>query len=447
LAVPAARAQHREPFRVIAQEEGIDRQPTVQFLRRIDAALDRVCRDVSGKTPECTVALTRLKLRGGMELLELADGRLQVYLPETTADWQGDRRRLALLLGALLLHRLERPVVTTYRRMPAWLTAGLLNLLQVRLDASRLPGIIHYPGLQGMVEADAEYPLEHLLVSPLAPEDGAAYAVQMEAGEVLLLGILRLPAGRDLLTRLIDAAIIDKKLPDQAFADILDPVVFRTLELPDDMSAAAVRQGQRQRWFAGLVRQMAVNPFYPASAFLMEARFQDIATVTYAPAAVVSEDGLTTDANQGQLQACLLEEMAERWSTMDQPEKVLARHQRAISELHFMASEWMRPPLENLLSACRQLEQGNRRGFKRNVQDARRDFYGRLARLGKIERRLCDVEAALLPPGQRYAAKLKAVGEADARRRRLWPALYDLLDREEALLTGDPQAEKQGRLP
>jgi hypothetical protein len=440
LAVPMAKAQRHEPFRVIAQEKDLDRQSTQLFFRRVDAALDRVCRDVPGQTPECTIALTRLKLRGGMEMLGFSDGRLQVYLPEAAEGWQNDRRRVSNLLGALLLHRLGQPVVTTYKRMPNWLTAGLLNMLQARLNDVRLPGIIQYPGLQGMVEAGTEYPLESLLASPLEPEDGVAYALQMEAGEALLLGILRLPAGRDLLNALIVAGTADGKLPDQAFADILDPVIFRTVETPEGMSPDDARQGRRQLWYAGLVRQMALNPFYPASATLTEVRFRDIMAVSYRRLSAGAKDA-AGEVDKGQLQACLFEEMGERWAEMDQPEKVLARQKRAIAQLHFMASELVRPALEDLLSACRSLEAGDHRGFGRQVQDARRDFYERLARLGGIERRLRDVEASLLPPGQRYAAELKVVREADVRRRHLWPALYDRLDREEALLNGTQPME------
>jgi len=427
--VPVVRAQRAEPFRVVANEEGIDREAARRFFRRVDAALDRVCRDVPGKTPECTVLPTLMTLREGMEILSFSDGRLQVYLSGPPGEWTADRRRLGLMLGALLLHRLELPAVAGHRHLPAWLTSGLVHMLMARIEEGRLPGIVPYPGLHGMVEADIEYPLAYLLAHPLAPEDGAAYRLQMEAGEVLTLAIVRLPGGRALLTELVKAAL-QGQADEAAFDGIAWPVAGR-LAGPVDEQAGTEAQ-RRQRWFSMAVRQMAVNPFYPASASLLERRFREVEEVAYRP----KSGGAS---GKGPMQACLLEEMGERWGEMADPEGVLAERQRAVAELIHMAPELLRPPLEDLLSACRRLAGGERRGFARQVAAVRRDMHGRLERQAAVERLMREAEAAVLSPGERHAAELAARQEGEARRRLAWPALQDWLDEQAGLWpTGMP---------
>lgn len=438
---PAAWAQRAEPFRIVTHEEGIDREAVRRFFRRVDVALDRVCRDVPGETPECTVLPTLMELRGGMEILSFSDGRLQVYLSGPPEVWMGDRRRLGLMLGALLLHRLELPAVAGYRRLPGWLTEGLLHLLMARLEQGRLPGIVHYPGLHGMVEAGIEYPLDGLLSWPLQPEDGAAYGLQMEAGEVLVLAIVRLPGGRGLLAGLAKASTQDQATAEESFAEAVGPMIGRLSRVPDGEAVEPDAARSRQRWFAEVVRQAAVNPFYPASAQFAERRFREIEQVVYDPVNSVVGEGAVRPQ-----QACLLEELGERWGEMADPEGVLAGRQRAVSELIAMAPELVRPPLEDMLAACRRLAGGERRGFSRRVVAARREFHLCLERQAAVERLMREAEASSLTAGERHAAELAVFREGEARRRLLWPSVHELLDDEaRAWAMGQPAAVGTGR--
>lgn len=438
LAMASSPAQSPEAIVVKAQVEGLDPVLAREVFHRVDAALDRVCRDNPGTTPSCTVLLTGVALRDGMEILELSGGRLQIYLPDAAEGWITDRARLGSLLGALLLQRLGRPVMPGHKRLPEWLKAGLVRLLETRLDRGRLPGVPRYPGLRGMLEAGVEYPLDRLLQEPLAPSGNPTYVLQMEAGEVLLLGILRLPEGRKLLAELVVAMVEDKRLPEQAFGEVLGETVLRVVTSRGELAADFPGEQVRQRWFGEVVRQAVINPFYPATAKLAERWFREVETVSYQPLVVVG-------APAAAAQACPLEELADRWPEMDQPAKVLAKQLQTTSELHFMASEILRPPLEEMLAACRALERGSRRGFAGRMAAARRDFYERLARLAAIEQRLRELESAMLPPGQRYDQELKAVVQARGRQRQLWPELEALLDREEALLEGTPPGADRGK--
>jgi hypothetical protein len=438
---PAAWAQRAEPFRIVTHDEGIDREAVRRFFRRVDVALDRVCRDVPGKTAECTVLPTLMELREGMEILSFSDGRLQIYLSGPPEGWMRDRRRLGLMLGALLLHRLELPAVAGYRRLPGWLTSGLLHLLMARLEQGRLPGMVHYPGLYGMVEAGIDYPLDGLLSWPLQPEDGAAYGLQMEAGEVLVLAIMRLPGGRGLLAELAKASTQGQATAEEAFAETVGPVIGRLSRVSDGAAAESGAGMLRQRWFAEAVRQTAVNPFYPASARFAERRFREIEQVSFWPVNSGAGEGAAVPQ-----QACLLEELGERWGEMADPEGVLAGRQRAVSELLVMAPELMRPPLEDLLAACRRLAGGGRRGFARRVAAVRQDFHRRLERQAALERLMREAEASSLTAGERHAAELGVFREGEARRRLLWPSVHELLDDEaRGWARGQPAAAATGR--
>lgn len=428
LGTVTAMAQSREAYRVIVREKEINSQAAVRFFRRADMTLNRLWRG-GERPPEGTVALTRMELREGMEVLELSGGRLQIYLPDPATGWLTDRKMTGRMLGVLLLHRLGQPVAG-YQRTPPWITAALLRMLETRLDDVRLPGVVPYPGLRGLLEMGREYPLAALLSFPLDPGDGPAYDLQMEAAEVLLLSVLRLPEGKKLLAAMTTAVAQEQVPPGQAFATVLDPVILPQ-PLPPEGVAINVRGNYRQQWWWNNVRRTAINPFYPASAKYAELRFREIEIVTYEESPEAGAAG-ARPGDAPARRACMVWELADRWPQMLDPAAALSRQLVATADLHFVCSEILRPPLEEMLAAYRRLEAGDRRDFGPRLKAAGQDFHRRLARLAAIETRLRELEAALLAPGRRYAGELAVIGEAAARRRQLWPGLHELLDREEA---------------
>ncbi len=417
------------------------------FLRAADGAVSSVSAPKSGeKGIPCSVIVSGNDLKEGFEISSAA-GETRIFLTEDSATLEKDPKIQEMIISSMLLCRFGiSPEGGSYAKVPAWMTAALINKIDRRKNNSLLLGVVTYCGVRALCISGNPPDLWRTVNFPLEPGDGPSYKLYSEACALLMDAIAKFPGnGRELFSSLLKYAMDDVK-DASALKGVLEASIRKSgadiFIVPENGDGDMASD-----WFRMAARNSSISMFYPGTSDYAARRLGEIEKMEceLAPSearpapegekkaaaeipARPREDG---NVKKEVSRTFKIEELGEKWQEIKSPEKTVISLQRRFSDLSNQLPSSLQDKVNGILVALKRLKDGRRDSFAGEYKDARTKFVEEVSRLKELEEYIRESERKFVPFGQAYSPELGFMDEAGSFAGRFWPDLDVELAREE----------------
>jgi len=373
--------------------------------------------------PVYTIVLMNDKDFKRNQIIDKKGKGIRYYLPEDTNKWVKNDRIKAKIIASMILKKANLNLKANYKKLPPWLVYGILSKVKRRLNKATIPGITTFPAIHMLVTTSSPPDLLEIVSKPLRSGDGPIYQIFLEASEIIVDSIRRLPKSRESIIDVINLSVKGyptKEAFIQAFAKkiyILRNNTTESIEIKKRNSSEVMHQ-----WLLENALLMAVNTFKPGNAYFAEKQFRKVEIVKY----IATPDN--EEAENKEERYCQVNELQAKKKEMDNFNAILREKELAFARLAFSIPALLQPGILKIKRSLEMLRAGNIRNFKEEHDQAKKEFYTGLDKMNKLEVYLSKLELESLPESWKYRYELKELAKWDKKKRKRWPALTRYFD-------------------
>lgn len=346
------------------------------------------------------------------------------YLPENTKLWLKNDTILTRIVAAIILDKCGYAPDKNHNKLPLWLIHGILSKVKRRLNKANIPGIMTFPGMHMLLTSGKTPDLLKISSSPVMAGDGPAYKVSMEAAEILLESVGRLPKSRVALRDLIDLSM--KGIPaEDSFLQIFSKKVHTLLQNTANITELQQKRQSKEElkdWLVKNATLMAVNAFKPGNAEFAEKRFRQIEIVRYLSEIKADKEKVYEE------RYCTVEDLVSKKKEIKDFPAIVRKKELEFARLEFSVTSSLQSSLSRIKKALHKLRIDSSYDFQSEFLAAKKEFYNEIEKFNEIEVYLKKMELKYVPASWRYHTEMTEVKKLREEERRRWPALTKYLD-------------------
>ena len=414
-------------IKIYTRNSKVDLKKIKSFFHTANLVVSRVLPSQKNRMqPYYTIVLMKEEDFKKVEILSKKRGEIRFYLPEKTSNWMNNDQITAQIIAAMLLNKAGLPPDQNYEKLPSWLVYGLLSKVQHRLDKTKIPGILTFPGVHMLLTTEPPPDLLKIASSPVKPDDGPAYKIFLETSVIFLNSIRKLPKNKEAILDLINLSIEGISSAQsfmQIFAKKVNIVRKNTTEMPAENSCK--NYNGLKEWLNENAILMSVNTFKPGNASFVEKQFRKIEIVRYF--AVPDPE----KPNEKEERYCNVEALFAKKKEIENFNTIIEMKELDFSRLIFAAPLPFHSSLTKMKIALLTLRTNSYDDFKQKYMKAKQEFYDEIERFNKIELYVKKTELKYAPESWRYKTELEELAKWHKKHKTEWPALTKYLNQWE----------------
>ena len=355
------------------------------------------------------------------------NGDLRFYVSGTPDFPEKNLSFLVDMISAMILQKTGISDGLNYKDVPQWIPSAILRKVNRRMDRTKLPGSIIFPGIHAIVLSGkkTDWLATISVPVPLLPSAEQAYRIYFEGTEIILDGIFRLPDARQTIKDLI--ALANKGIsPEDAFQSVMTKKLNTMATVSDFSAFGGNAEGNLlEQWLKYTFSISSVNILNPCDAVFAEKIFRKAEVVEY------TAD--TGDAQGAPVETryCRTDELPDKLGEITNLNKVVLKKQRNLARIAFAMPIILQNPVYKMEKALRLLLSGKKDDFRKIYTAEKNNFFNALETQHKLEAYMLDMEKKFVPPGYRYAEEIKVIKHTRSREEKLWPELTEFLAGQE----------------
>ena len=200
----ASAASHELDIKIYTGKSKADLSKVRSFFRTSDLLISRILPINKCDRISYSIVLMNKEEFKKAQIMSTGKTKLRVYLPEDISKWDNNHEVFSNLIASALLKKSGTSNGENIDSLPKWLTYGIVNKILRRNSSSIIPGTLSFPGVHALVLSGKKQDWIKIISNPMKPVDGPAYQIYLEASEIILDAILRLPEGKQVLIDIIE---------------------------------------------------------------------------------------------------------------------------------------------------------------------------------------------------------------------------------------------------
>ena len=357
------------------------------------------------------------------DILSQGDNKLRFYLSADIQSWQNDEQIISNIIASLILKKSETSKGENFKVIPRWMTHALLRKIERRSRKQSIPGTISFPGIHAIVLSGTQVKWLKIVSQTPPAEDSNAYKIYMEASEIILDSILRLPGGNKVILDMIELANKDVNAKD-VFVSTVTKKLYEiekhtTFQVDDNADKQIL-----ENWLNYTFRISSVNTFTPCDATEAEKLFTKAEIVKYRAKMSDKKDAKTEE------RFCKIEELPDKLKEIVDLKLVILKKQRDLVRVGFSIPILLQDPVYKMQKSMDLLTTLKKDQFKKIYKAQKRLFFNALEKQNALEAYILKTEQEFVPPGYRFYAEINAEKDMEKIERARWPALTELMDKK-----------------
>jgi hypothetical protein len=413
-------------LKIFTRNSKVDLKDIKAFFRNSDLVVSRALPEKKGKKhtlPVYTIVLMNAKDFKKIEIVDEKAKGIRYYLPKETGKWLKKDRIKAKIITSMILKKAHLDLNKNAKKLPPWLVYGILSKVKRRLDKATMPGIITFPGMHMLLTTSPPPDLLEIASRPVHSGDGPIYKFFLEASEIIVDSIKRLPQSKESILDLIKLAIKGYP-PKDAFIQIFAKKIYifkkNTTETND--STQLKSSEVLKRWLLENAISMAVNTFKPGNAHFAEKQFRKVEIVKY----TTILDNEKKDKREERF--CQVSELPAKKKEIENFNLVLRNKELDFTRLAFSIPILLQPGILKIKESLEMLRSGSMKNFKKHYNQAKKEFYTGIDKMNKLEAYLVKIELESLPESWKYQHELQELRKWDKKQKKRWPKLTKYID-------------------
>ena len=412
-----------------------DNLPEIRlFMQKADLMVSRILPPKRSKLLDYSVVLLGKDEFKKAWVLSQGGNGLRFYLSDNLESWQHNDKILSNIIASIILKKSnvsngENPAV-----IPAWITYAILKKIDRRQSKAMIPGTVSYPGIHALVLSGTTPYWMSLVTAKTPPNEPSAHEIYKEGSEIILDSIMRLPGGKEAMLDIIELANKGIKKED-LFQHVFTKKVS---ELESHIDFTKSKNGSHavlEKWLEYNFRIASVNTFTPCSPTDAEKLFREAEIVSYQ--AKINDDDANEEKNvKTEPRFCKIEELPEKLDEIMDLKTVLIKKQRDLARIAFSIPIPLQESMYRIQTSLNLLfnakdDETLKTTFHEKYLHSKEKFYQGLEKQNKIDAYIFKMEKTFVPTGFRFYAEINAMKEIKGKERAAWPALTELLDKND----------------
>jgi len=411
--------------KIFTKKSKRDLAPVRSFFTSADTLISRIlpkkrCADIS-----YSVVLIDKKEFKKVEILSKDNNALRVYLSDDITAWQNKNEIFSNIIASAILKKSAVSAGENFEVIPKWMTHGILRKIARRSQRSSIPGTIAYPGIHALVLSGADIDWLGLISSSSFPKDKNAYEIYMEASEIILDSILRLPDGKNLILDIIELS--NKSIVSvDIFKSVITKKLYEMKSRMDYKIPGKENKTPLLNWLNYNFKISSVNTFTPSTATDAEKLFLKSELVSYY--AKTSDEKNAAPEER----FCKIEELPDKLDEIIDLNSVILNKQRDLVRVAFGIPIPLQSSVYSMQRSMDLLlrdQKDQKNIFLKKYTTAKKMFFNKLEMQNQLEQYMLSVEKEFVPPGYRFYGEITAMKDMDAIKRKRWPELTELMDK------------------
>ena len=393
------------------------------FFTTADLAVSRILPKKHSAQIDYSIILIPKSEFKKTDILSQGANKLRFYLSADIHSWQNDEQILSNIIASLILKKSATSTGENFKVIPQWMTHAILRKIERRSRKQTIPGTISFPGIHAIVVSDAQVKWLKIVSQPPPTEDRNAYKIYMEASEIILDSIIRLPGGDKVILDIIELAnkgITSKDIFTSAVTKKLYEIEKHTTFQDDDNADKQILEN----WLNYTFQMSSVNTFTPCDATEAERLFTKAEIVKYRAKMSKKKDAKTEE------RFCKIEELPDKLEEIVDLKLVILKKQRDLVRVGFSIPILLQDPVYKMQKSMSLLTTLKKDQFKKIYKAQKRLFFNALEKQNALEAYILKTEHEFVPPGYRFYAEINAEKDMEKIERARWPALTELLDKK-----------------